>query len=194
MYNSNDENLIKLKKKIRENPQSFIFILGSGMSVPAGLPSWEGLLLALTNFYENYCRNDEDSQKNVEILKSTKDYWNAFAHLKRLLPELEYEKCIMEQLSDKGRTIPKAYELIWQLDINGVITFNIDKLILNAFSKVRQSFIDFATGKEKVKYSHFLSGEEKFVFFRMVIFQIPLHGYLRKRKRKKYMRIVVLRQ
>ena len=44
MYHTEDENLLRLAKKLKENPQSFICILGAGMSIPAGLPSWNGLL------------------------------------------------------------------------------------------------------------------------------------------------------
>lgn len=171
MYNADDDNLRKLRKKIKENPQSFIFILGAGMSVPAGMKSWEQLLSGMIDFYEKYCEDkDEDCKQVVDYLRGMSDYWQAFQELKQRLPVVEYEKYISEQLSADGKTIPKTYELIWELDINGVITFNIDKLILNAFSKVKQSSVDFATQKEKVKYNHFISGNNKFVFF-------P-HGYI----------------
>lgn len=171
MYNTNDENLVRLKKKIKENPQSFIFILGAGMSVPAGMKAWPELLSGMIDFYEKYCEDkEEDCVQTVKHLRGMKDYWQAFQELKRLLPELEYEKYIMRELSADGRKIPRTYELIWQLDINGVITFNIDKLILDAFSKTKQSAVDYATKKEKVKYNHFISGNHNFVFF-------P-HGYI----------------
>lgn len=171
MYNTNDENLARLMKKIKENPQSFIFILGAGMSVPAGMKSWAGLLTGMVDFYEKYCADkEEDCEQVVKHLRGMKDYWQAFQELKRRLPSLEYEKYISRELSAEGRQIPRTYELIWQLNINGVITFNIDKLILNAFSKVKQSAVDYATRKEKVKYNHFISGNHNFVFF-------P-HGYI----------------
>ena len=41
MYNKDDDNLNKLKKNLKENSRSFIFILGAGMSQAAGLPSWD---------------------------------------------------------------------------------------------------------------------------------------------------------
>lgn len=41
MYNKDDDNLNKLKKNLKENSRSFIFILGAGMSQAAGLPSWK---------------------------------------------------------------------------------------------------------------------------------------------------------
>ena len=170
MYFTEDENYSRLKKKIKESPQSFIFILGAGMSVPAGLKDWSKLLSGMIDYYEKYCEDKEDCTQTVKCLREMNNYWRAFQELKRLLPELEYEKYISRELSADGREIPVTYELIWQLGVNGVITFNIDKLILNAFSKVKQSAVDSATRKEKVKYNHFVAADHNFVFF-------P-HGYI----------------
>ena len=166
MYHTEDENLLRLAKKLKENPQSFICILGAGMSIPAGLPSWNGLLEGMIDYYEAFCKDKkEDCRDWVEQLRAMSNKWHAFGELKRLLPAAEYQKYIMTRLSCKGKAIPKAYELIWKLDINGVITFNVDRLVLDAFSQVRRSAVDYATSRERVKYSTFLSGENKFVFF-----------------------------
>ena len=166
MYNSKDENLMHLTKKIKENPQSFIFIIGAGMSRPSGLPSWQELADGLIAYYEQRMLNvDDDAEAKVEQLKKLNNLWEVFSELQRTLPQNEYCKYIKEQLSDKNRTIPVSYKLLWQLDICGVITFNIDKLILNAYSSVYQSSVDFATGKEFYKFNYFPVSNEKFVFF-----------------------------
>lgn len=166
MYNEKDENLARLMKKIRENPHSFVFIIGAGMSQPSGLPSWKGLADGLINHYEQLFQSTEDDVKGkVAQLKSIDNFWDIFSELKRCLPLTEYNKYIMEKLSDRGRKIPENYEYIWKLDVCGVITFNIDKLILNAYSKVYQSSVDFATRNEFVKYNHFPVSNEKFVLF-----------------------------
>lgn len=166
MYNAKDENLICLMKKIRENPHSFVFIVGAGMSQPSGMPSWQGLADGMIKYYEQLFQNTEDDVKGkVEQLKSIDNFWDIFSELKHCLPPNEYKKYIMEQLSDKGREIPENYKYIWKLDVCGVISFNIDKLILNAYSKVYQSSVDFATRNEYVKYNHFPVSNEKFVFF-----------------------------
>ena len=44
MYNKDDGNLNKLKKNLKENSRSFIFILGAGMSRAAGLLAARGML------------------------------------------------------------------------------------------------------------------------------------------------------
>lgn len=166
MYDAKDENLLRLTKKIKEDPQSFIFIVGAGMSQPSGMPSWAELAEGMINYYEHLLQNIDDSVKTkAEQLRELDDLWDVFSELKCSLPPNEYSKYIKEQLSDKKRVIPTNYKLIWKLDVCGVITFNIDKLILNAYSSVCQTSIDFATGNEFVKFKHFPVSNEKFVFF-----------------------------
>lgn len=136
------------------------------MSRPSGMPSWKELAEGMIDFCEQLFENTEDIGKTkLDALRSSSDLWNVFSELKRCLPSNEYNKYIMERLSDKGRQIPQNYKLIWQLDVCGIITFNIDKLILNAYSNVFRSTVDFATGNEFVKYNYFPSSNEKFVFF-----------------------------
>ena len=60
MYHTEDENLLRLAKKLKENPQSFICILGAGMSIPAGLPSWNGLLEGMIDYYEAFCKDKKE--------------------------------------------------------------------------------------------------------------------------------------
>ncbi len=116
MYNTKDENLMRLMRKIRENPHSFIFIVGAGMSKSSGMPSWEDLARDMINYYEQLFQNTEDDVKaKVEQLKIMDNFWDVFSELKRCLPTTEYNKYIMEQLSDRGRRIPVNYKYIWKL-------------------------------------------------------------------------------
>lgn len=166
MYNTNDKNLLRLTKKIKENPQSFLFVLGAGMSRPSGMPLWPELAQGMTDIYEQMFKDSSDfTEERIKRLRESKDYWTVFGELKRLLPENEYKKYIVERLSDKGCPIPVNYKLIWQLDVCGVVTFNMDKLILNAYSDVHRTAVDFATRKEFVKYNNFPASNDKFVFF-----------------------------
>ena len=166
MYNKDDGNLNKLKKNLKENSRSFIFILGAGMSRAAGLPSWKELSDGLIDYYEQL-QSEKTGETEIFLkrLRETQDLWKVFSSLKRKLPELEYNKYITAQLSDKNRDIPYNYKLIWELDVCGVITFNIDKLILDAYSNVYKSSVDFATGKEFYKYNNFPVSNDKFVLF-----------------------------
>ena len=166
MYNKDDNNLNKLKKNLKENSRSFIFILGAGLSRAAGLPSWTELAEGMIDYYERVLsEKTRETELILKKLRETHDLWKVFSSLKRNLPELEYNKYITEQLSDKNCNIPYNYKLIWELDVCGVITFNIDKLILDAYSNVYKSAVDFATGKEYYKYNNFPVSNDKFVLF-----------------------------
>ena len=166
MYHKKDENLLRLTRKIRENPQRFMFIVGAGMSRPSGMPSWKELADGMIDYYEQIFQNDGDAIKAAaKRLHSLDNLWDVFSELKVSLPENEYDSYIKKQLSVKGRSVPASYKLIWNLDVCGVISFNIDKLILNAYSSVYQSAVDYATRKEFFKYNHFPVSNEKFVFF-----------------------------
>ena len=61
MFNTKDENLKKLRKNLKENSRSFIFIIGAGMSREAGMPSWRQLADGLIERYEMLL--DEKSTK-----------------------------------------------------------------------------------------------------------------------------------
>ena len=166
MYNTKDKNLLRLFQKIKENPQSFIFIVGAGMSQAVGMPSWETLTRGMIDYYEQWAKDVGDNVDNkIESLRERDNYWEVFSELQELLPRNQYNRYISEQMSDKGCDIPLNYKLIWELDVCGVITFNIDKLILNAYSSVFHKSVDFATKNEWVKYNHFPVSCDKFVLF-----------------------------
>ena len=85
MYNTKDENLMRLMRKIRENPHSFIFIVGAGMSKSSGMPSWEDLARGMINYYEQLFQNTEDDVKaKVEQLKIMDNFWDVFSEFKTL--------------------------------------------------------------------------------------------------------------
>lgn len=114
MYNKDDDNLNKLKKNLKENSRSFIFILGAGMSQAAGLPSWKKLAEGLIDHYERlHSEKTRETESFLKRLRETQDLWKVFSSLKRKLPELEYNQYITAQLSDKNRDIPYNYKLIW---------------------------------------------------------------------------------
>ncbi len=166
MLYSETENFERLRKKIKEDPGSFVAIIGAGISKPAGLPDWKGLKNKLLDCYKNQCEEFNDDQaKIIENLESSTNLWSDFGQLKSILQPAEFERVIISQLSVEGKEIPDPYRLLWELGINGVVTFNIDKFILNAYSQVKKSAVDFATGFEFVKYKHFPVSNNKFVFF-----------------------------
>lgn len=86
MYDAKDEHLMRLIKKIKENPQSFIFIVGAGMSQPSGLPSWKDLAEGMINYYERVMQNvDESTKIKVEQLRNLDNLRDVFFEIKTFL-------------------------------------------------------------------------------------------------------------
>lgn len=88
VYKQNEEIFHEMKDKIYQNDQSWMFCLGAGVSISAGLPSWYGLLAKLNayliplefNNYNSY--NKKDSEEMKAYLKAIQDFkgtltWNS---------------------------------------------------------------------------------------------------------------------
>jgi hypothetical protein len=159
-----------LKSRIREDPKDFVALVGAGLSVPCGLPTWQGLRDLLV---ENALERESDypeEERSGYIAKITrifeaKNLWNAFSDLKTTMHWLNYEKTIKESLTVKDKnTIPETYDLLWKLQIKGIVTFSIDTCAIDSFSRVNQSAVDCATAKDISRYAHFLGEPQSFVF------------------------------
>jgi hypothetical protein len=157
-----NHELDRLKIKIRENPHDFIVILGSGMSIPAGLPSW-GMLKE--KLIDEYTQSPDFNYTMYETIIDNNDYWSSFETLCELLGEHQFIKIIRNELDVSKKIAPNTYRKIWELDINGIITFNLDKFVIDSYSEQFRIAGDYATGKENFKYKNFLSSFFKFVLF-----------------------------
>lgn len=119
-----------LKKKISEDPQSFIVILGAGASVPAGLPTWKQLKNILCEcLYDTFDLDEADRQNNS--INNATNLWYSFSRIKAALGSLRYEKEIARALDVSDKQIPQLYKQLCELNIAGIINFNVDKLAIN---------------------------------------------------------------
>ena len=82
-------------------------------------------------------------------ISEAKNLWHAFSDLKTTMHRLNYEKTIKENLTvtDKN-TIPETYDLLWKLQIKGIVTYNIDTCAIDSFAKANKSAVDCATAKD----------------------------------------------
>lgn len=152
-----------LKKKISEDPQSFIVVIGAGASIPADLPSWSELKDALCDSIPEIYE-EEDANKHVEVVNNAPTLWFSFSRLKSILGNLRYEKEIKNALDISGKRTPLLYKQIWELNVAGVINFNIDNFAVQSFSEVKHIAVDYATAEEPHKYKNFPLSSDKFVF------------------------------
>lgn len=160
----------ELKKKIAEDPTSFIIILGAGASIPAGLPSWNGLKDILVDALGDLNQEQEEHDALIEDITNTNSLWVVFSKLRKALGPLRYQKLITSSLDPVGLKTPSIYHKLWKLNPSGIIDFNIDRLAVNSFSELFHTGVDYATSKEPHKYKNFPLAYNKFIFF-------P-HGYI----------------
>ena len=168
--NLNYPDYLYLKSRIREDPKDFVALVGAGLSIPCGLPGWEKLReLLVENALERVADYPAEEQNGyiakIIRISENKNLWNAFSDLKREMHPLNYEKRIKEILTVKDKkTIPETFDLLWKLQIKGIVTFSIDTCAIDSFSSVNKCAVDCATAKDISRYAHFLGEPQPFVF------------------------------
>jgi len=176
-FDQSQQSFSDFRKRVKEDPGSVIAIVGAGLSKPAGLPLWielkDQLISDLMKQADELPTPEEIIGRKSELgrLKSSKDNWYVFSGIQRLYYKHAFQMRIKELLTRKKEMpVPKAYIKLWQLGIKGMISFNLDTNPLDAFEEATKRRINFAAGREEIKYSQYLSSLEQFVFY-------P-HGYL----------------
>lgn len=157
--------LDSLKKKISEDPASFIILLGAGASIPAGLPSWSGLRDILCDSISEIKDDTDEVAAAIKDVKTARDMWISFSKLRTILGSQIYEKKIIESLDPKNLKTPSIYQKLWLLNPAGIIDFNLDKLAINSYSELHHTAVDYASSKEPHKFKNYPSTDERFVFF-----------------------------
>jgi eukaryotic-like serine/threonine-protein kinase len=164
-------DFLELRNRIREDAKDFVAIVGAGLSIPAGLPNWNKLRDAVAKDAQARISSlpETDQPLMVEELKKIteiNDLWQAFSELKRIMDRNSYEKSIKDHLTIKDKKkIPRSYELLWKLDIKGIVTFNLDSFAVDSYSKVKQFAVDVATYKEPSRFKQFIAGTQDFVLY-----------------------------
>lgn len=166
----NHPDYIDLRSRIREDPMDFVAVVGAGISKPAGLPTWkklrEHLVQDALSRISGIPEGERDGYKNqLKRIGEESDLWTSFTELKHILSRQAYEGCIKKYLSLEDRqNVPQVYDLLWKLNIKGILTFNIDKCSIDSYAKINQCSVDSATGNDVSRYTQFLSGPQQFVF------------------------------
>lgn len=163
-------DFLDLRTRIREDPSSFVVVIGSGLSRKAGLPGWSELRDNLVNYAISRITDfSPEEQVGVQSrlwrIKDNSDLWEAFSELKEILPLMGYEETIRNNLTVQNEdNIPDTYDLIWRLGVKGVFTFNIDTCAIHSYSRVNKKAVDHATSKDVARFPQFLTSPNKFVF------------------------------
>lgn len=162
---------VELKKKIRENSKGFVFVVGAGLSKPAGLPDWmelkDRIIEDARKWSSGFNPEDKDTFcKELDRISKfpSDDLWQCFTSLKKLLDENTYTDFIRNHLSVDKSKIPPTYDLVWKLRPKGIVSFNLDNCAIDSYAKVNQCSVDFATHKDAVRFKQYISNDYDFLF------------------------------
>lgn len=126
-------NLDKLGYIIAEQPKQTIVCVGAGLPARYGLPNWSQLN---NNLYKRLI-DHKDKYAPTEILElnniqtSISDPWTMGTFLKEKIPPNLYIEWIREELG-KARSQSPTYRNIWSLGVKGIISYNLDNLVIES--------------------------------------------------------------
>jgi eukaryotic-like serine/threonine-protein kinase len=117
-------------------PELIVPFVGAGLSVPAGLPTWQRLLEALAERARLLGLIDQDRRDTILRQEPVR----AGTRLREILTEAQWRDRVTRELTPQpGYTIPQAYQLLWrQLGARGLISTNLDRIAADAYAKVNQ--------------------------------------------------------
>lgn len=157
--------------------RKFLVWIGSGLSVPAGLPTWTSLRTRLeTRLSAAAGRklpglSTGEATELINHIKRLPDPWDAFEALRYRLTA-DYRQVITIALDDGlVPSPPKTLERLWRnTNVDGIISTNLDNLASRAFAQVNGGRRELlrATGASLGNGLRYLSGYQQFI--------VQLHG------------------
>ncbi|MCK5827918.1 protein kinase [Candidatus Bipolaricaulota bacterium] len=177
MFNTKQTAFDDLRNIAAEHTDRLIAWIGSGLSRPAGLPSWIELRRVLHEELECKASFLGKAEGNLDIsaklaaIESQQDMWIAFDMLRNSLGKTTYQSIIRRQLEPATTcTIPYVYQLLWKLPMAGLINLNLDGLATRSFHNVYTSrYVNEFTGRNAGDHAHVLKSPHPFI--------LNLHGF-----------------
>jgi serine/threonine protein kinase len=164
-----------------ERTSAIVAWVGSGLSAPAGLPTWPGLRRRLFDAAEKKVNSfdpDEDInqlqrfKRLMEHAESEPNHWIAFELFKKVLGMTSYRESIRSALNPAVTgEIPDGYMNLWKLRLSGLINLNLDRLATRAYTGSRpgKALQEFS-GCETANWLHALKTTHPFI--------VNMHGIL----------------
>ena len=151
--------------------QPVVAVVGSGLSMPAGLPTWPGLKKHLVDVLKRKAAGFDADESRAQLAKATKieqteNYWLAFEMLQKALRTTTYRAEVRNALSPADTAdIPAAYTTLWRTPIRGVLTVNLDSLARRAFSAAYPGGdLKAFLGRDASRLTSLLHGPHRFLY------------------------------
>jgi len=168
-FNKDQGPYQSLRRIVAERTRPLIVWVGSGLSAEAGLPTWPELkahlVEAASRKAATLAPNDAKSMANqIGDIRSSRDYWVSFERLKKILGAATYAAEVRDALAIAERAdIPRSYDLVWRLPINGMFTLNIDRLAARSFPATATTSLLELSGDQVGRLRSLLFGPNQFV-------------------------------
>ena len=138
-FNTDQNSYKDFRSLLKERTSGVVAWVGSGLSAPAGIPTWKGLRDRLIDELRNKMATleSDDANRTQEKIKKillAESYWVAFDILKKALGKTTWRSVVRNALA--SNELPSEYNMLWRLGLHGVLTVNLDRLVTKSFLQV----------------------------------------------------------
>ena len=159
-----------LRSVIAEKTTKLVVWAGSGLSAPAGLPTWPQLKTVLLHELREKAAvlSSDSAPKLLDManrIQNETNYWIAFQLLQQALGISTYRSAIREALRPAATvTCPESYTYVWNLKPAGIVNLNLDRLATKALGEVSPGLLPAEfSGKNVGSYLHALKSPRPFI-------------------------------
>jgi eukaryotic-like serine/threonine-protein kinase len=159
-----------LRDVVAERTSPLLAWVGSGLSIPAGLPTWSSLEEQLTETLERKAIGLEPAdarslEAQAKAIRKQADPWVSFKMLREGLGKTTYRETVREAFAAAPTVaIPDVYRQIWDLRIRGLLNLNLDRLAARAYSDSHPGgpMVE-VSGRAVSRLRHLLNGHQPFI-------------------------------
>lgn len=166
----------RLKTLHAEERRNFVAWIGSGLSARAGIPTWPELITFLSqaaNHKLEFIPDKSEREKTrslISISKHSHDSWEKIEYLKKALGAPDFESVVKSAIEkQESFPTPEIYRKVWRLNIDGIISLNIDDFAERAFVEI------YRRPLETIENSNHI-GAKASIFRNPSHFLLYLHG------------------
>jgi eukaryotic-like serine/threonine-protein kinase len=175
VFNTSQDSYKAFRSIYSERTTQLLAWVGSGLSVPAGLPTWAGIqrMLESAISVKTETLADQDAKKirgRLGEIRLVNNPWRRFSLLQDTLGTASFRDTVKQALSPALTAVPPAaYSLLWRLRIGGILNLNLDRLATRAYQIVNPSrAVHEFSGRDAGGYVHVLKTSTPFI--------VNLHG------------------
>lgn len=124
----------KLGVRLRNNPSSFMFVVGAGVSVGNGYPTWEALIQKL----RGEAIIHKEDLPNIDTFSEFKDpLWQAEFYRQKI-PKSNYHAFLRNEFGEKKSKVNDLVLALMQFPVRLFLTLNYDDLLERGYEAVHK--------------------------------------------------------